>query len=1813
MQCGSPSTPGSRSPHLRGRRDKGKPAADVASSRDAAAGVSDVAQLLTLTEESVMQNTMVRFSRDEIYTFVGSVLLAVNPYKVIPALFGEAAMEAFQHISMLEAPPHIYALIEGAYRKAVNGGGNQCLIISGESGAGKTESTKHALSYLVWRMRFATSVGATGASSSSSSPDSSDGTSASGARLTTSILQANPLLEAFGNACTSRNSNSSRFGKCVRLTLDAERGYLLGGQVETYLLEKSRVTSGMADHFASGERNFHSFYQLIAGVAEAQAAGHKVGGGGGGGLLGFLRLGANEQDELSPHALVGFDALGLTGSPRDYRLLGQFGAAADAHHSAAAKARGLDDAAAFRKTCAALCDLGCSRDEIRSLFSLLAALLHLGNGEFEDDASGIARPSPGLGAAALAAASRALRCPQLADLLLHRSLKVGGEMMRIDLRAEQADNLLRGILKSLYTLGFGWILRRVNSVLRAGGAEPTAPSRASAGVVVLDILDIFGFENFASNSFEQLCINFANEKLHQLFLKTMFKAEEAVVARERLTLPPIEYCDNQRCLAMLEDAPRGIFHVLDTCCRVHASAASFCLQVHAWHAECEFLVLSMNGANEDRTFTVRHFAGDVCYHVDEFSSKNTETMESQTRQVLDAEGLALLRPIFDDEGDAAAPAPSADDPIGGSGQPRDANGHGSGGLSFGAAAAAAAAVAASTGLRRAPSTAGVERGEAGRMASSTGKRFLRDMGRLMASLLASSSHFVHCVKPNGMEQPELLSYEMVAEQLTSLGTLETVQLMGLGYPVRIKYEQLRRRFLPRLANIPGAALLSPKLFVEMILEVCDTPPGDYKLGVTRLFLRHRAAQVLESLEPLDVSVLEPLVRSKVDAFWQAASRIRDALLTYYHQKRFRAFWKCVRIAQKYLRMWLALRRFKRMVSSAGIIQHASRSHRVRLACQERRARRGAAIRIQKHLRGWVAMREYLRVLDAASTIQAAYWLKHPPPQADSAAEGLVTSARVPNLFSDILSKLGWNQPQEGTRDESASLLLRQLANKPGGALPANEPQRQPLASFFDFMFRPPPRAEEDASAVRSVPPKEGVPSGHPYPGVDISVGGLPVLAPPPPAKSPKNGSSRLGLHAADGRGCALTEALSEPSVREGALRPRSPEDDDAGGSSASGLSASMPVGWRRFSSLDGRPYFFNPNTNATQWEPPILRYEMTDEEGLPCYYFYDPLTRRTSWIEPESIRGWQLPERQQRQLRVGASIAAGLGTQAAGRSAPTAAMTAGGAWPNVESGEEDYEDADLLSPGYATDEVHKMAPESDHAGYPFSDSTHDETSDFFLSPQPTSAHGAPPTVAIAPQPIRAAQLQLPRAAFATAAEAVYSAVYSEDEDALKGVTIKDLGTGRTITIEDLEREYPPLKSNPHSAGARAADAGAGVGIPKLSAREKMARVAQQQEISEQMRHQPQPHQQQKQHGQLHGQQHGQQLQRQREQPQAARVCSTQRSTGSARVVSSASDQHRWIERRPEHRWIERAEQMELDGYPDDAEAEAYNHRKLPQHYKPLSIKDLDTGRTIAFEHADMLWQPLLVRDLDANILLPLAPCEGRSSIAEEMLNPPPAQMKFMSCSLERTTLPPPLSLPEYRLFKVSRKRKVEMFSACRRQGDTGITHFDVRWMDGVLSFTGRLQLLPPSAGSHLQELAMYDDYINYYGFPRELGFIRTKQLLNLGETGALIELIIPRVSPDGAAAQFRVNAVPGQSMLTMYKQRRAREHMFVLRGRLSILDSRALVELRHRDEKGRLNVVLQAKRMRSSKGEAQPWRVGFAHPLSAFQTFCVLLALHTDH
>ena len=350
------------------------PRAAGRSGRDPQSGVADVTQLLSLSEESVMQNTMVRFSRDEIYTYVGSLLVAVNPYKRISGMYGEAAMAKFSGRGLLNNPPHIYAIAEEAIRKARHGGGAQSLIISGESGAGKTETNKLALAYIVWR-----SQGGKGVS-----------------MLTTRILQANPLLETLGNAKTARNSNSSRFGKCVRLGTHPETGELLGGVVQTYLLEKSRVIS-----FSEQERNFHAFYQLLAAVAAVEPPSGGDAKAKGGMLSRIIGAGADAAAPAASAAAAGaaggaasadalaerleplrLASLGLGGDATAYALLAR---ARDT------RARGIDDLAAFDATVTAMRHMAISTDEMRRLFGLLATLLHLSNVSFDDGKDGNAQ------------------------------------------------------------------------------------------------------------------------------------------------------------------------------------------------------------------------------------------------------------------------------------------------------------------------------------------------------------------------------------------------------------------------------------------------------------------------------------------------------------------------------------------------------------------------------------------------------------------------------------------------------------------------------------------------------------------------------------------------------------------------------------------------------------------------------------------------------------------------------------------------------------------------------------------------------------------------------------------------------------------------------------------------------------------------------------------------------------------------------------------------------------------------------------------------------------------------------------------------------------------------------------------------------------------------------------------------------------------------------------------------------------------------------------------------------------------------------
>ena len=351
--------------------------------------------------------------------------------------------------------------------------------------------------------------------------------------------------------------------------------------------------------------------------------------------------------------------------------------------------------------------------------------------------------------------------------------------------------------------------------------------------------------------------------------------------------------------------------------------------------------------------------------------------------------------------------------------------------------------------------------------------------------------------------------------------------MYATWQVRIRYEVVRHRFLDRMSGLPGAYILSPKLFAEMIMEVCDAPQGDYKLGVTRIFLRHRAAQVLESLEPLAPDVLEPLVRSKVAAFWDAASRIRDRLLTYHHHRKFREFMRGVLVAQKVLRMWLSQTRYRRTLTMANRIQHAYRGHVLRMQYWERRTRRDAILKVQAVGRAYLASREYKLKLNAIGKIQLAYRAKHP--------------TKVDETLLDVISgwfaRLGWAKEQNDASKDSARLLLTQLAGAQPRDRDGERPEDTAAAGAAAAL------AAVNAASVQKRPSlynffgligeeEEGMQAPAPPPAPPAAATNIPTNAPPPPPVL------RMRMRVATPRGGAVARAKVMPSTRSQLARRR---------------------------------------------------------------------------------------------------------------------------------------------------------------------------------------------------------------------------------------------------------------------------------------------------------------------------------------------------------------------------------------------------------------------------------------------------------------------------------------------------------------------------------------------------------------------------------------------------------------------------------------------------------------------------------------------------
>jgi myosin-5 len=604
----------------------------------------DLVQMLDVNEGSIINCLRERFKRDLIYTAVGDILIALNPYVRLPLYTPEKVYE-YSHRGTRRLPPHVFDTASRTYLGMCEYHKDYSILISGESGAGKTEATKQVLIYL------SEVAGSSGGGSND---------------IAQRVLSANPGLEAFGNAKTLRNNNSSRFGKFMQVYFNAGQK-IAGCQIENYLLEKSRVVMQL-----EGERNFHIFYMLcVATTTKVRAA---------------LRL----------------------ENPQDYHYLNQSGCI---------KVDGMDDVREFEDVMTALKKLEFSEDEIMNMWNVAAAVLHCGNIKFDATSSEACSIHKGSQESVQNLADLLqIDVKRLSKTFVIREITMRGETVRAPLNVERAIAGRDALSKSLYGHLFDWLVVRTNKAMIGSG-------NITSGNYI-GILDIFGFEIFKSNSFEQLCINFCNEKLQQHFNRNTFVLEEDTYKAEGIDFDHIEYIDNQDILNMIEKKPKGILVVLDDEVSVpKGSDRGFYNKICKIHKKNKRFLQPRLAQN---TFVINHYAGGVTYTIDNMMEKNKDKIEEDMAALMTTSKLSLVG----DELYASVKKEMEQKKKGGS---------------------------ASRGSRYLRTQSSV---------------FRSSLNALMKRLNGTTPGYIRCIKTNAVKKPGVFTAPMCLEQLRYAGVFE---------------------------------------------------------------------------------------------------------------------------------------------------------------------------------------------------------------------------------------------------------------------------------------------------------------------------------------------------------------------------------------------------------------------------------------------------------------------------------------------------------------------------------------------------------------------------------------------------------------------------------------------------------------------------------------------------------------------------------------------------------------------------------------------------------------------------------------------------------------------------------------------------------------------------------------------------------------------------------------------------------------------------------------------------------------------------------
>ncbi|XP_069814245.1 unconventional myosin-X [Dendropsophus ebraccatus] len=736
-------------------------------------GVEDMAALCDLHEGSIMYNLYRRYQEDKIYTYIGSILASVNPYKLIPGLYDRNTVELYSRHHMGEIPPHIFAVANECYRCLWKRHDNQCVLISGESGAGKTESTKLILKYLSAMSQHSLEI---------SSKEKT-------ASVEQAILESSPIMEAFGNAKTVYNNNSSRFGKFIQLQI-CQKGHIQGGRIVDYLLEKNRVVRQNPE-----ERNYHIFYALLEGAG---------------------------KEEREAFYLL---------QPEKYHYLNQSGCIRD---------ETISDKETFKEVKTAMEIMKFTSEDVREVLRLLAGILHLGNIEFITAGGAQISTKTALGRTA---DLLGLDPEQLTEALTHRSMILRGEEISTPLSIQQAIDSRDSVAMALYSQCFTWVIKKINS--RIKGKDDFKS---------IGILDIFGFENFEVNRFEQFSINYANEKLQEYFNKHIFSLEQLEYSREGLVWEDINWTDNGECLDLIEKKLGLLALINEESYFPKATDSTLLEKLHNQHANNSFYVKPRVAVHN---FGVKHYAGEVLYDVRGTLEKNRDTFRDDLLNLLRESRLDFIYDLFEH-----VSSRNNQDTL-------------------------------KSGSKHRKPTVSLQ--------------FKHSLHSLMATLSTSNPFFVRCIKPNVHKMPDQFDQSVVLNQLRYSGMLETVRIRRAGFPVRRPFHDFYFRYKVLMRNLTLPEDLKGKC--ETLLHLHDTTDTEWQLGKAKVFLRESLEQKLEKQREVEVYKAALIIQSHIIGF-VARKQYRKVLhCIVVIQKNYRAFlWR-----SKFLRLKKAAVTFQKQL------------------------------------------------------------------------------------------------------------------------------------------------------------------------------------------------------------------------------------------------------------------------------------------------------------------------------------------------------------------------------------------------------------------------------------------------------------------------------------------------------------------------------------------------------------------------------------------------------------------------------------------------------------------------------------------------------------------------------------------------------------------------------------------------------------------------------------------------------------------------------------------------------------------------------------